>query len=171
MSLVRLLISVAMLATAALLPGVVAAHSDLESTSPEAGATLDEPPTEVAMVFSGELEADGSGFVVTDADGTEVGAGEVDLDVAERNELRGAVEITEPGVYTVSWTAIAADGDEQTGDFTFAYETDAGAAGQDAPDTALQSPSASVPTILAGMLLLLAIVLAALQLGRARGSR
>jgi hypothetical protein len=107
------------------------------------------------MTFGGELDPEGSSFVVTDADGIEVGTGEVDLDVAERDEMRGAVDITEPGEYTVAWSSAAADGHPEEGTFTFTV-VDPGATGgtQGTPDTALPVPAGPHPLVLAGPALL-----------------
>lgn len=137
----------------------VAAHAELESTSPADGEELTTPPTEVVMTFGGELDPDGSGFTVTAEDGTEVGTGSVDLQVADRNVIRGAVDITEPGVFTVSWTSQAADGHPEEGTFTFtvlAEEADAGS--QDTPDTAVPTTGPS-PMLVAGLILLSAAIL------------
>ena len=102
------------LATVALLalPAVVSAHVELISSSPEAGANLDSAPTEVTVTFDDEVDPDHSSFTVTDADGNEVGSGEVDLTVADRNVLRGDVTISDPGVYTVNYTVAGVDGHE-----------------------------------------------------------
>lgn len=92
------------------------------------------------MTFESELDPDGSKFMVTDGSGVEVGAGELDLDVADRNEMRGDVEISEPGIYTVTWTTVAADGDEDSGEFTFGYRADpAGSTDEGGPNTATSS--------------------------------
>lgn len=139
------------LAALLLAPSTVGAHAELTSTSPEDGAELEEPPTEVVVVFDGELDPVASGFLVTDADETEVGRGEVDLEVAERNELRGAVAIDGSGTFTVAWTATAADGHREEGGFTFTVvggdghgdgdDTD----GDTTPDTAMVAPSFPSP--------------------------
>ena len=111
-----------LVAGALLLIGVapVAAHESIISSDPAAGARLAEPPTEVVLVFSGELDPPGSSFVVVDASGADVGSGEVDLDVADRNVLRGDVTITGDGAYDVRWTAVAADGHAEEGTLSFA---------------------------------------------------
>jgi copper resistance protein C len=154
-----------LLAIAALLvvPALAAAHASLESTDPEAGANLDDPPTEVTLTFDDELQPDGSGFTVADADGNEVGSGSLDLDVAERNVLRGEVSITDPGVYTVSWEIVAEDGHPDSGEFSFGYRADAergaaerAAAAEAAPDTALRPAEGHTPLGVMGVLLLVA---------------
>jgi methionine-rich copper-binding protein CopC len=128
----------------------VAAHEELVASEPAAGATLETPPTEVVLTFSGELAPE-SGFVVLDPAGEEVGTGELDLDVAERNILRGDVVIADDGTYTVSWTAVAADEHPEEGTYTFVV----GAAAEQ-PNTALARPSPALPAGLA--LLMLAVV-------------
>jgi methionine-rich copper-binding protein CopC len=151
------------LASLLLAPAAVLAHAELVSTSPEDGATLDEPPTEVVLVFDGELDPEASGFVVTDAGGDEVGRGEVDLTVAERNEMRGGVETEAGGEYTVSWSAAAADGHMEEGAATFTVrDADGDTAG--APDTATSRPLATSPMTILG----LALLLVAARLARAR---
>lgn len=155
----RLLLT--LLATAALLaiPTAASAHVELVSSSPEAGANLDTAPTEVSVTFDDELDPDHSGFTVADADGNEVGSGEVDLTVADRNALRGEVTIADPGVYTVSYTVAGVDGHEIVGTFSFGYNTEeaipdpTGGEHDEGPDTALPYGEPS-PLPLVGALLI-----------------
>ena len=130
----------------------VAAHADLVSVEPAADAELDAPPSEVVLVFSGELDPEASSFVVTDADGIEVGRGGVDLEVAERSEMRGAVEIPGPGTYTVAWSVAAADGHPAEGTYAFVV-ADPDPEPRSAPDTALLSPPARPVHLLGAVLL------------------
>ena len=148
-----------LVAVAAMTPTAALGHAGLESSTPASGATLITAPTEVALVFAGELVPDGSGFTVTDDEGRTVGTGELDLAVAERNEIRGRVTIGRPGTFTVAWTSVAADGHREAGEFTFTY-------GAAAPDTAARAPAGSTTAI--GSVLLL--VAAALFLRRLAGS-
>jgi methionine-rich copper-binding protein CopC len=140
-----LALAVALLAV----PAAVAAHAELVSSDPAAGAKLDKAPTEVTLTFNNEIDPEGSSFEVTDADGTVVGNGAIDLTVADRNVMRGDVTITDPGVYTVSWTSVALDGDKLTGTFSFGYATDqkvpkaTGGEDEVGPDTAMPAPSGS----------------------------
>lgn len=152
--------AVAALAVVAV-PAVVAAHAELELSSPAAGANLDTAPGDVVLTFSGELGPD-SRFVVTDADGTTVGEGELDLDVADRNVISGTVDITDPGVYTVAWTAVSVDGHPEEGSFEFGFQADAAEPAADgvhhdgeaaSPDTAMPSPTGPDGAVLAGLLL------------------
>jgi methionine-rich copper-binding protein CopC len=149
------------LATMALLaiPAAAGAHVEVISSSPEAGENLDTAPTEVTVTFGDELDPDHSTFTVTDADGTEVGSGEVDLTVADRNVMRGDVTITDPGVYTVSYTVAGIDGHEIEGTFSFGYNADeaipepTGGEPEEDPDTALPYEPGS-PLPLVGLVLL-----------------
>lgn len=142
-------------------PTLVFGHVSLVSSDPEAGTNLDTAPTEVTLTFDDELDPDGSGFTIIDHHGDEVGSGEVDLDVADRNVVAGPVTIDEPGVYTVEWTVLGADGHEISGSFSFGYATDeeipegeGGGHGHENPDTALPHGGAA-PLTAAGLLLVL----------------
>lgn len=140
-TLIRLLRALPAVAAGFLLfAGPVSAHAELVSSTPAADAELGAPPDEVILVFSGELDPGESEFTVTDAAGTRVGGGEVDLEVAERNELRGAVAIDEPGTYTVAWSVAASDGHPAEGSYAFTVADDA-AGSRIAPDTALPAPA------------------------------
>lgn len=152
------------LAVALLAPAPVLAHAGLTSTTPADGEELTSPPDEVVMTFDGELDPEGSGFVVTDADGTEVGAGEVDLEVAERSEMRGAVDISAPGEYTVAWTSAAADGHPEEGTFSFTVvDQDADGEAQGTPNTAVAEPAGRDLVMLAGVALLVMAAVAGIR--------
>lgn len=163
----RLLVAAALAATLAALPALAVAHVSLVSSDPEAGTNLDTAPSDVTLTFDGELDPDGSSFTVHDHHGDEVGGGEVDLDVADRNVLHGAVTIAEPGVYSVEWTVLGTDGHEITGSFSFGYATDeeipdgeTGGHGHENPDTALPVGSTAPATVLGLVLLLVAGLIA-----------
>ena len=147
------------------LPALAAAHTDLIESSPADGAQLDEPPTEVVLTFEDEVSEDSS-FTVTDADGNEVGSGALDLDVADRNVLRGEVTITDDGTYTVAYTIVGEDGDPIEGEASFTVgEGDPGAA---PPDTAVAAPAAGLNASLLGLGLLFSAVALALRTRRSR---
>lgn len=163
---IRFLLGAAMALGLTLGPPMAAlAHTELTESSPADGAQLDEPPTEVVLAFEGEVSED-STFTVTDADGTEVGNGELDLDVADRNVLRGDVTITEDGTYIVAYSIVGEDGDPIEGKLSFTVgEADPGTT---PPNTAMAPPVAGVsPSLLGVGLLTVAGILAV----RARRSR
>ena len=151
--------SVTMIATLTLLLALApaaSAHAELADASPEPGSELDEAPPEIRVSFTGELDPEASGFVLTGPDGKELATGVVDLEVAERNELHAPVAITEPGTYTVEWTAVAADGHPEEGSFTFGYRSET--VEQETPDTALRRPGMLAPMLGALMLGLAAMI-------------
>lgn len=147
----------AALSTAAL------AHAELVSSQPAAGEVLDTPPSSVVVTFESELDPDTSEIEVADADGTIVGEGGVDLDVADRNVLRAPVSMTGAGEYHVRWSAGSIDGHVGSGEFAFRVGPEPTA---DVADTAL--PVRASGTAAIGVLLLLvALALAARELRRA----
>lgn len=152
------------------LPAMATAHSEIEASEPLAGASLDEPPTEVVITFDAELDP-ASTFTVTDERGEPVGTGGLDLDVAERNVLRGDVDISEPATFTVSWSAVSVDGHRETGAFSFGYRADPttdpeAGGGATTPDTALPLTAGQSWLALAG----LALVAAAGAMGARRAT-
>jgi methionine-rich copper-binding protein CopC len=135
MRLRRVAVPAAVALMLAITPGIAMAHADLVTSSPGRDAVLSSPPDEVALIFDGELRPDGTGLTVTDSDGAVVSDGALDLTVAGRNEVRGAVAIGRPGTYTVAWTAVSADGHRESGTFAFVVGGDARS-----PDTAARRP-------------------------------
>jgi copper resistance protein C len=140
----------------AALPSLALAHAELSWADPSPGAVLDAPPDEIVVTFDAELDVDASTLSVVDADGMSVGSGGVDLEVADRNVMRAAVDIRDDGRYVVSWTAVAADGHPESGTFGFSV-------GAEVPDTAVPLSSAATPL---GVLLLLAAILVVSRLRR-----
>ncbi len=146
---------------AALLTGIgvsaAAAHVELITSSPAAGANLPTAPTAVTITFDDELDPDLSSFTVTDAGSVEVGAGEVDLTVADRNVMTGPVTITQPGVYTVTYLVAGVDVHELEGSFSFGYQattTIPDPIADEGPDTAMREPSRGSGVVLLGALVL-----------------
>ncbi|HEX5039723.1 MAG TPA: copper resistance protein CopC [Candidatus Limnocylindria bacterium] len=128
-------------------PGTAAAHAELIGSDPADGATLARAPAEVELTFDGELDPDGSAFTVIGPSGEEVGSGGVDLDVAERNVMRGALDGDESGAYEVRWTAASIDGHAEQGTLAFSVGS------AQPPNTALPHP---IPTWPLGVVLLAA---------------
>jgi len=137
----------------------VAAHVELVTSTPAAGSNLPIAPTEVTITFDDELDPDLSSFTVNDAGSVEVGAGEVDLTVADRNVMTGQVTITEPGVYTVIYQVAGVDGHRLQGTFSFGYQATTaipGPTGDEGPDTAMRQPSRGSGLVFLGALLVVA---------------
>lgn len=142
----------------AALPALSLAHTELASADPADGSTLTEPPTEIVLTFEGEV-GEGSTFTVTGPDGATVGEGELDLDVADRNVLRGEVEVTATGEYTISWSVAGEDGHPVEGELGFTYDP---ASEATTPDTAMAAGTGT-PIAAIGVLL---VVLAGMVTAR-----
>jgi len=157
----------------AMIASVAVAHAFPESSDPAPGDNLQTAPTEVMITFDDEVDPDGSSFQVKSEGGQVVGQGEVDLTVADRNVLRGDVDISDPGLYTVTWTALSIDGDATHGSFTFGFQASgpvpSDAPQEENPDTALPVGHSTPTPLLIGVLLIgLAGLLAVERLVRDR---
>jgi methionine-rich copper-binding protein CopC len=115
-----------------LVAGSASGHEELVSSEPAAGARLDEAPAQIVLTFSGEIRPD-SRFVVLDPLSNEVGGGDLDLDVPDRNVLRGDLVTSDEGTFTIHWTIVSLDGHPQEGTVTFVVGS------AEAPNTALAS--------------------------------
>jgi len=154
MSVRRLAAALSLAGVLLAVPAAVAAHAELVASDPAAGATLTTAPAGVELTFGGELDPDGSAFTVIGPAGGSVGSGEVDLDVAERNVMRGSVDSGGDGAYEIRWTAVSTDGHAERGTIAFTV-------GQDgAPNTALPRP---IPTWPLGLALLAVAAIAAIR--------
>ena len=131
--LLRLTVLLLVLVAAMALPA--AAHTELESTVPADGASVTDPPTEVVLDFTAALLPGSQPAVrVIDPAGDDL--------VAAPPTLEGGT-VTVPlnlavaeGVHTVDWAITAADGDDQTGSFTFTF----------APPAAIATPPGAAPS-------------------------
>lgn len=94
-----------------------AAHAQLESTSPTAGAVLDQAPDEVTLTFNEPVEVSLGAVRVYDSDADRVDEG------GARHDGNGTV--VQPlgdlpdGSYVVTWRVVSADGHPVHGAFTF----------------------------------------------------
>lgn len=114
-----------------------AAHDELASSSPEAGAALTAAPNEVVLTFSGEVLADGAVAVVRDPSGTDRAGGAPEV-------LAGTVTIPlqaglANGAYEVQWRVVSADGHPISGTIPFTLAAAA-------PSTAVTTPPSAAPT-------------------------
>jgi methionine-rich copper-binding protein CopC len=104
----------------AMLPAVVVAHAELETSVPADGATVDSPFDGPIVLDFTEALADGSEADLLGPAGTSVASATVDGPGAQMTfELDAALE---PGDYEVRWTGVALDGhvDRGTVQFTVA---------------------------------------------------
>jgi methionine-rich copper-binding protein CopC len=98
--------------------GTALAHAELASTSPKTGATLARVPARVTATFTGHLRS--GTITVKDSRGRTVSIGTRGRDPANVKRLRVPLKRgLSSDRYTVRWTIVAADGDEQVGSFRF----------------------------------------------------
>lgn len=117
-----------------LLPAAVAAHAELETSSPADGATVPSPfDGPIVMAFSAAL-ADGSKADLLGPGGATVASATVDGPGATMTITLDAA--LAPGNYEVKWVSVGEDGDLERDTFSFVVAA--------APPTAAPSPS---PTI------------------------
>lgn len=173
--------------------GPATAHTELVASSPAAGEQVEEPLSTIALTFGDALLPDGEHAIgLFGPDGAEIAA----ADVAEQleGELRLDIEVGLPsaGAYTVRWVIVAADGDEQRGEFEFVAtstatiapaepdaqdpiaESDDGGlvsgddvaavdGGDDATDGAVDSSGGTAPRVLVGVLLVAVVAVVLLR--------
>lgn len=135
-------------------PASVAAHAELESTTPDEGSTVEGTPPEIIAVFSEALLADGSGISLRDSAGDRVARGDVDPDDAERLIIDEIPELAS-GEYEVQWQARTDDGhiERDTWSFTVVAAPTPSPTAPPIPSEAVTpsasataSPSATVPS-------------------------
>lgn len=119
-------------------PGVAAAHSELESSDPADGAVLEASPPEIVLTFSESLDPQKSSISLRDASGTEVASARVDPD--DDTVMRLTPQTLEAGAYEIRWTSVADDGDLLRG--TVHFEVAAAAVTPSPTVEPSESPSA-----------------------------
>lgn len=94
------------------------AHTSFEASNPADGAILEAPIDRIELIFSGEAEPAGDGFVVLDPSGTVV----VPDRISSADNLTWVLEFDEPlagGMAGVRWSVAAPDAHPIEGSFAF----------------------------------------------------
>ncbi|MFD6136560.1 copper resistance protein CopC [Isoptericola sp. NPDC056618] len=118
------------------------AHDRLLSSDPADGATVDEVPTRLTLVFSADVLAAGAQVAVTTPDGTVPAEVTVDGDEAVAalpDDLPG-------GDWDVSWRVVSSDGHPIEGELAFTVDAASpspSASPSASPSSTLSSPTAS----------------------------
>lgn len=97
----------------------VLAHAFLDHAEPAVGAKIAASPTQVKIWFTEEVEPAFTAVQVFDAVGKEVDKKDVQQDAKDKKLMSVSVPQLAPGVYKVTWQAVAADTHKTTGSFTF----------------------------------------------------
>lgn len=107
------------------------AHDQLVSSDPAADSSIDALPTEMTLVFSGELidAGDGNAVEVLSPSGHDVVDGPIEL--SGPNVTVPLVENREAGSYAVTWRVVSNDGHPVDGTFGFSVSGDVTGTTQD----------------------------------------
>jgi len=129
----------------AVLPGVVVAHSELETSDPADGATLTTPPATITGDFTEVVDPARSSLELRGPDGTRIATGGVPADGrATRMTIPGLPDLA-PGTYEVRWTTVTADDDGvERGIFAFTV-AEATPSPAPTPPPATATPGTSAP--------------------------
>lgn len=95
------------------------AHAYPTHQAPGAGSTVPPSQKDVAIDFNDGLEPAFSSITVADAQGNAVTRGKAVVDPSNNKHMSVALNLLPPGVYTVSWIAVSADGHRTSGHYTF----------------------------------------------------
>jgi len=94
------------------------AHSHPVTMTPAKDSTI-SAPTEVSVIFSEDLEPKFSSLELQDSMGMVIGKTPSVLDPKDAKHLTLALPTLAPGVYTVHWISVAADGHRLEGKYNF----------------------------------------------------
>lgn len=155
------------------------AHDELLSSDPASGSTLEAPPTQVTLTFSGPIPTDlgGTQMEVTDAAGSSLADG--DPTVTD-NVMSQALTGTPSGAVRVAWRIVSQDGHPISGEFSFTVDRETSPASTPGPTPQAEpSPSATpvaaeqvspVPGIVLGAVVIAAVTgVVYLLVARGRG--
>jgi methionine-rich copper-binding protein CopC len=92
------------------------AHAFLDHASPRVGSTVHPAPAQVELWMTEDLEPTFTKIKVLDSTGAEVDKKDAKI---SGSTMAVSLPTLPPGVYKVSWVAIATDTHRTTGDFTF----------------------------------------------------
>jgi methionine-rich copper-binding protein CopC len=99
--------------------GAALGHAFLDHAAPRVGSSVREPPQEVKLWFTQELEPAFSTVRVFDQDGKQVDRNDKRVDPADRTVMIVSLSALQPGRYRVVWRALSVDTHVTEGDFTF----------------------------------------------------
>ncbi len=141
----------------AVAPATVAAHAELESSTPGSGEMLTGPPSEISLVFT-ENVGEPAALEVLGTEGSALPGGGLEV-IDDTMRRTYDPSVFPPGVYTISYQVTSADGHPIAGNLTFMVHA-AGEAPMDPGTVASASGDSdgTSPTVV--MLLVVTLVLA-----------
>ena len=126
-----LLLASASLLFVASIPGIAQAHPAYKDSSPQAGATVGSPPTELWVEFTERIE--GGSVTITDPCGDRADHGEDERNLTS-DRLTTGMHGDKAGSYVVQWSVLGSDGHNTRGEFTFTSSGGAGCPGTEEPE-------------------------------------
>lgn len=93
------------------------AHESLTDSSPRSGEVLESGPSEIALIFSGQLLEDGAAVAVSDSDSYDWASGAPAVE--DTTATLGLDQALPDGEYEVLWRVVSSDGHPISGAFTF----------------------------------------------------
>jgi len=136
------LVVLGLLAMGAITTTAAYAHDSLIDSTPGDGEALQEAPSEVELVFSGNIGTDFAQVSVMSADGTDHADGEP---VIEGDTLTQPVSDMAEGEYEVGFRIVSSDGHPVEDSLTFSVESAAGG-GDETPEATDQAQSGTEAT-------------------------
>lgn len=100
-------------------PGPALAHAFLQRAHPAQGVVLAEPPLRIRLEFSETVEAEFNVVAVFNSKGFRMDSGDSQVDINDKRIVEMPLPTLSPGVYTVVWRVISADGHPIDGAFAF----------------------------------------------------
>ncbi len=125
------------------LPTVAQAHSDLLSSDPADGATLDSPPASVSFTFNEDLLPDFVRLIATNPAGV---TGDLPISAVEGPTVTAAWPASEGGEWSVNYRVVSQDGHPIEGGITFSYDGPAPTSSGPLPTSASPDPTTARPT-------------------------
>jgi methionine-rich copper-binding protein CopC len=99
------------------------AHAHLKTETPAHDTVVTTAPTELQLNFSEGLELQFTGITLTDALGKTIATGPGALAAgSDMTLLTPVASALAPGVYTVTWHALAKDGHKTNGNYSFTVQ-------------------------------------------------
>lgn len=118
-----------------------AAHTDLESSTPADGATLEQMPGSLTLTFSDQMDQKYAQVALTRPDGQPAPADTPK--VSGKQVSLGLQASGLPGTYTVGYRVVSADGHPVSGSYTFTVKQAAGPSPAPTPSTTPPPPPAA----------------------------
>ncbi len=99
------------------------AHALLKKATPAVGGTVSASPSEIRITFSEGVEPRFSGIALASPTGAAVPVGKSSVDPNDSSTLVTPVpQALKPGLYTVTWHAVAVDTHRTQGSFQFTVQ-------------------------------------------------